>query len=100
MNDAAGARPGDRVGAGARRETHHAQGRKPVYNMRGEAMSKFAALGQRRCLVPCEGFYEWLTINGKNQPFEFRRADGKPFEIEGGRNCKIRRVETNCPMWN
>jgi putative SOS response-associated peptidase YedK len=59
------------------------KGRKPVFNMRGEPMSRSAAFAGRRCLVPCDGFYEWATINGKKFPFAFRREDGEPFAMGG-----------------
>jgi putative SOS response-associated peptidase YedK len=39
---------------------------------------------KRRCLVPADGFYEWVRIDPKNkQPFAFRMADDKPFAFAG-----------------
>ena len=57
--------------------------RPPFYNARGESMSGSEAFAQRRCLVPCDGFYEWAIVDGKKQPFAFRRADGEPFAMGG-----------------
>jgi putative SOS response-associated peptidase YedK len=38
-----------------------------------------AALRARRCLVPADGFYEWVRQAGKKQPIHFRLRDGRPF---------------------
>ena len=41
------------------------------------------AASKRRCLILCDGFYEWgKTENGK-QPYYFHRSDSRPF-IMGG----------------
>lgn len=34
------------------------------------------ALERRRCLVPADGFYEWLRAGGERLPFHLRRNDG------------------------
>ena len=54
------------------------KGRTPFYNARGETMSKSLAFAERRCLVPVDGFYEWMMIDGKKQPIVFRLEDSKP----------------------
>ena len=59
------------------------KGRAPFYNARAESMAKSEVFVQRRCLVPCDGFYEWVTVDGKKQPFAFRRADGAVFAMAG-----------------
>ena len=33
------------------------------------------AFRQRRCLVPADGFYEWLRLEGRRHPFHIRRRD-------------------------
>jgi putative SOS response-associated peptidase YedK len=40
-----------------------------------------AAMRQRRCLVPADGFFEWQAQGRKKQPFLFRRRDGGLFAI-------------------
>jgi putative SOS response-associated peptidase YedK len=42
-----------------------------------------AAFRQRRCLVPADGFYEWLSQGRTKQPFYFRQRDGEPFAFAG-----------------
>src|SRR5437773_2004007 len=32
----------------------------------------------RRCLVPADGFYEWVAAGGKKQPYHVRRRDRQP----------------------
>jgi putative SOS response-associated peptidase YedK len=41
------------------------------------------ALGKRRCLIPCDGFYEWKKQKGGNQPYYIRRRDGGLFAFAG-----------------
>ncbi len=65
------------------------KGRPPFYNARGESMGKSEAFARRRCLLPCDGFYEWLTVAEpgrkapKKVPFLFRREDRQPFAMGG-----------------
>jgi putative SOS response-associated peptidase YedK len=40
-----------------------------------------AAFRQRRCLVPADGFYEWVGRAGKKQPIYFRLREGRPFAL-------------------
>lgn len=40
-------------------------------------------LGNRRCLVLGDGYYEWKRLAGRNQPFYFQRRDGGPFTFAG-----------------
>lgn len=42
------------------------------------------AFRKRRCLVPCDGFYEWQAQNGgPKQPFHIRLEDDRPFAFAG-----------------
>ncbi len=36
-----------------------------------------------RCLVPADGFYEWVETNGRKQPYRVTRADDEPFAMAG-----------------
>ena len=40
---------------------------------------------KRRCLIPADGFYEWLAVAGSKtkQPFCFRPGDGRPWAFAG-----------------
>ena len=42
-----------------------------------------AALKQRRCLIPANGFYEWFGKAGKKQPYYFHFPSGEPFAFAG-----------------
>src|SRR5262245_27191985 len=41
------------------------------------------AFQARRCLVPSDGFYEWVQQGKKKQPYLFSMADGSLFAIAG-----------------
>jgi putative SOS response-associated peptidase YedK len=42
------------------------------------------AMKQRRCLIPSDGFYEWLRINSKEkQPYNFCMVDDAVFAFAG-----------------
>jgi putative SOS response-associated peptidase YedK len=42
------------------------------------------ALRRRRCLVPADGFYQWVTLDTKTkQPWAFALKDGSPFAFAG-----------------
>ncbi len=36
-----------------------------------------------RCLVPADGFYEWVETAGGKQPYRVQRKDEKPFAMAG-----------------
>ncbi len=38
---------------------------------------------RRRCLVPADGFYEWMKANGAKQPYRIALNDGRPFAFAG-----------------
>jgi putative SOS response-associated peptidase YedK len=41
------------------------------------------AMRKRRCLLPSNGFYEWMKIGKHKQPFCFRLIDDTPFAFAG-----------------
>jgi putative SOS response-associated peptidase YedK len=41
------------------------------------------ALARRRCLVVCDGFYEWRREGGTRQPFFVRLRSGRPMTLAG-----------------
>lgn len=43
------------------------------------------AFQRRRCLVPADGYYEWVDQEGQStkQPYRITRADGEPFAMAG-----------------
>lgn len=41
------------------------------------------AFRARRCLLPADGFYEWVRVNGGKQPWFVHRADDRPFAFAG-----------------
>jgi putative SOS response-associated peptidase YedK len=58
----------------------------PVINARAESLDEKPIFRQpfkkRRCLVPADGFYEWVHT-GKKQPFRFQMKDNSPFAMAG-----------------
>lgn len=56
-------------------------------NARAETVEKMPAFRdawkKRRCLIPCDGFYEWRGPKGAKQPFHIRMRDGAPFAFAG-----------------
>jgi putative SOS response-associated peptidase YedK len=40
-------------------------------------------LAAGRCLVPADGFYEWVDRDGDRQPYRVRLADDRPFAMAG-----------------
>ena len=42
-----------------------------------------AAIKQRRCLIPANGFYEWQGKSGNKQPYYFHLPSGEPFAFAG-----------------
>jgi putative SOS response-associated peptidase YedK len=64
----------------------------PLINARTESVTSKPAFkglvgrADRRCLIPADGFFEWLRSEdrkAKPVPFHFRRADGEPFAFAG-----------------
>jgi len=41
------------------------------------------AFAYHRCLVPANGWYEWLAVNGQKQPHYLTRGDGEPLWFAG-----------------
>ncbi len=58
-----------------------------LINARSEtAASKPAFRGAfrcRRCLIPADGFYEWLRVDGRKQPYLLRFRDRRVFAFAG-----------------
>jgi putative SOS response-associated peptidase YedK len=42
-----------------------------------------AAFKKRRCLVPADGYYEWLKTGKRKQPIHYHLRDGSPFGFAG-----------------
>jgi putative SOS response-associated peptidase YedK len=41
------------------------------------------AFRRRRCIVPCDAFYEWQAVADGKQPYAIARADGAPMALAG-----------------
>lgn len=59
-----------------------------LINARGETVAEKpafrAAVRERRCLIPCSGFYEWTVTEEKARlPWFITRADGQPMVFAG-----------------
>ncbi len=57
-------------------------------NARAETLSEKASFKvpyrRKRCLIPADGWYEWMRGNGRGkQPVRFRREDQAPFVFAG-----------------
>lgn len=56
-------------------------------NARSETASTTAAFRDafraRRCLIPANGFYEWLKLEGSRHPFHIRAPHGLPMAFAG-----------------
>ena len=42
-----------------------------------------AAFKKRRCLVPADGYFEWVKLGKKKQPYWIRMKDERPFLMAG-----------------
>lgn len=42
-----------------------------------------AAVKRRRCLVPADGYFEWVAVGKKKQPYWIRMKDERPFLMAG-----------------
>ena len=66
---------------------------RPLFNARSETLAERpafrSAFAQRRCLVPINGFYEWLANpSGGKTPLWIHRADERPFALAGIYNTR------------
>ena len=59
----------------------------PLINARVESLAKQPAFAEsfreRRCLIPADGFYEWLTDERGKRPVWLSRPDGELFAFAG-----------------
>jgi putative SOS response-associated peptidase YedK len=59
-------------------------GRKPI-NAKSETVAQLPmfrdAYRKRRCILPVDGFYEWMAIKGAKQPYAIAMKEGSPFGI-------------------
>jgi putative SOS response-associated peptidase YedK len=59
----------------------------PIINARSESIATRGAFRdafrRRRCLVPADGFYEWMADAGRRQAFHVARKDGRPLALAG-----------------
>ena len=69
---------------------HFAKDRKYAFrcsNARGDSIDTKAsfrgAFQKRRCIVPADGFYEWLTAGKRKLPYAFARTDRGPVALAG-----------------
>jgi putative SOS response-associated peptidase YedK len=58
-----------------------------IINARAETLAEKPAFEEayreRRCLVPADGFYEWVEEAGGKQPYRITRRDDEPFALAG-----------------
>ena len=63
------------------------KGGRPLINARAETLESQPAYGesfrQRRCLIPADGFYEWLEDERGKRPVWISREDGDLFAFAG-----------------
>ena len=63
------------------------KGQRPLINARAESVATQAAFAEsfreRRCLIPADGFYEWLTDERGKRPVWLSRPDGDLFAFAG-----------------
>ena len=60
---------------------------RPLINARAETLQSQPAFresfAERRCLIPADGFYEWVTDERGKRPVWFSRPDGELFAFAG-----------------
>lgn len=60
---------------------------KPMINARAETLVEKkmfkSALIKRRCLIPADGFYEWMAVGKKRRPVRFQLKGGELFAFAG-----------------
>lgn len=60
---------------------------KPMINARAETLVEKrmfkTALIKRRCLIPADGFYEWMAVGKKRRPVRFQIKGGELFAFAG-----------------
>ncbi len=58
-----------------------------TFNARSETVHQKAtfkvSLARQRCLVPCDGFYEWRAEGGTRHPLHIHRASKRPLAMAG-----------------
>jgi putative SOS response-associated peptidase YedK len=58
-----------------------------LINARSETVAEKSsfreAFARRRCLVPLDGFFEWVRRGDRKRPFYFHMRDGEPFAVAG-----------------
>ncbi len=63
------------------------KGQRPLINARAETLAEQAAFAEsfreRRCLIPADGFYEWLTDEHGKRPVWLSRPDADLFAFAG-----------------
>jgi putative SOS response-associated peptidase YedK len=63
------------------------KGSRPLINARAETLTAQPAFAEsfreRRCLIPADGFYEWLTDERGKRPVWLSRADADMFAFAG-----------------
>ena len=64
-----------------------AEKQRPLINARAESLATQPAFAEsfreRRCLIPADGFYEWLTDDRGKRPVWLSRPDGDLFAFAG-----------------
>lgn len=63
------------------------KGGRPLINARAESLATQPAFAEsfreRRCLIPADGFYEWLTDDRGKRPIWLSRPEGELFAFAG-----------------
>ena len=59
----------------------------PLINARAEGIEEKPSFRSpfkhRRCIIPASGFYEWLHVENRKQPYFIRPLDGRYFAMAG-----------------